>query len=91
MYDPYVVVSFYVDSEVIYNDGKYDTDSLPITLRITNRIPSDFKGDISKIKNSPEYEIKLTEANVSVIDSKLIKKSDINYNSYTFCFVVQRG
>ncbi len=78
LYEPYVVASFYVDSEVIYNDGKYDTSSIPVQLRITNRIPSDFKGSLSKIKDLPEYQIKINGASVVALESDLIKKLNIN-------------
>ena len=78
LYDPYAVVSFNVfNQNIIYNEKKYDSESIEVSVRVTNRIPSSFSGNAAKLREISACDITVSEIEISAEDSKLLSDAGI--------------
>ena len=78
LYEPQAIVSFNVfNQNIIYNEKKYDSEAMEVSVRVTNRIPSSFSGNIAKLREISDCDITVSEIKISAEDSKLLSDAGI--------------
>ena len=74
LYNPYATLNVTVTPQSIdYKDKKYSADKVDFTVTVTNKIPTSFAGKASLIKQWADYDIKVSEIEITPDDSKLLK------------------
>ena len=73
LYDPYATVSFTVmNPKINYSEKEYDSEIIEATVKVTNKIPSSFTGNSSKIKEFSDYNITVSEIEINSDESRLL-------------------
>ena len=78
LYEPYATVSFTVmNPKINYSEEEYDSEIIEATVRVTNKIPSSFTGNSSKLKEFSDYDITVSEIEINSDESRLLKDAGI--------------